>query len=232
MGGAFQFLDIIIFALVAAFLVMRLRSVLGRRTGQEQPPPKDAFGRTKQVEAAEKKGDDKVVRLPGREAAEAPCAPEEVEDTSPLGAGLAKIRRADRNFDLDSFISGARTAFDMVVSSYAAGDTDTLQPLLSEDVYDNFARAIADREDQGHILETTLVGIRSAEAIEASMSRTVASVTIKFVSEQINVTRDEDGKAVDGDATKVSKVTDIWTFARDTTSRNLNWTLVATEAPN
>lgn len=228
MGQAFQFLDIIIFALLAAFLVMRLRSVLGRRTGHERPPPKDAFGRTKKVEGPEK-GDDKVVQLPGREAAEAPA---EVEDADPFSAGLAQIRRADRNFDLDQFIAGARTAFDMIVTSYAAGDTDTLQPLLSEDVFDNFARAIADREDQGRVLETTLVGIRSAEAIEASMSRTTASVTIKFVSEQINVTRDEDGGVVDGDATSVAHVTDIWTFARDTASRNPNWILVATESPN
>ncbi len=231
MGQAFQFLDIIIFALLAAFLVMRLRSVLGRRTGHERPPPKDAFGRTKKVEGPEK-GDDKVVQLPGREAAEVPCEPAEVEEADPLAAGLAQIRRADRQFDLDQFLGGARTAFDMIVASYAAGDTDTLQPLLSEDVFDNFARAIADRGDQSHVLETTLVGIRSAEAIEASMSRTVASVTVKFVSEQINVTRDEDGGVVDGDATRVADVTDIWTFARDTASRNPNWILVATEAPN
>lgn len=231
MGQAFQFLDIIIFALLAAFLVMRLRSVLGRRTGHERRPPEDTFGRAKKVEGSEKR-DEKVVRLSGHDATEASREPVDVEQTDALAAGLAKILHADRKFDLDRFMAGASQAFDMIVVSYASGDTDTLKPLLSEDVFDNFARVISERESEGWVLETTLVGTRSVEAIEASMSRTVASVTVKFVSEQINVTRNENDEIVEGDATRVANVTDIWTFARDTVSRNPNWLLVATGAPN
>ncbi len=228
MGEAFPFLDIIIFAIIAAFLVMRLRSVLGRRTGHERRPPKDAYT-AKKVEGKEA-GDDTVVQLPEREAAEARRGAVEADD--PLAAGLTQIRIADRNFDVEKFCAGSRTAFEMVVTSYAAGDTDTLKPLLSKDVFDNFARAITEREGKGHVLETTLVGIRSADVIEASMSDSTAVIAIKFVSEQINVTRDVDDEVVDGDASRVTSVTDIWTFARDAKSRNPNWTLIATDAPN
>ena len=209
--------------MIAGFLVLRLRGVLGRRTGSERPP-RDPFGKPRP-----EKGSDTVVALPNRARAD---AAEAGDPDDPLTGGVAQIRSADPSFDPDGFVAGGRGAFEMIVTSFSAGDTETLRPLLSDEVFDNFNQAITARAEQKQNLETTLVGIRSADLIEASMDGRVAFLTIKFVSEQINVTRDEQGEAVDGDASHVATVTDIWTFARNTRSRNPNWTLVATDSQN
>ncbi len=224
-----QFIDILIFAMLAAFLVFRLRNVLGRRTGSERPPF-DPYSRTgaKRPEAPEAAADDTIVSLPG------PALPQEeaVDPNDPVAVGIAKIRSADASFDKDGFIEGARGAFDMIVASYAAGDRETLRPLLSDEVYENFAGAIIDRAEKNHTMETTLVGIRDAGIVEATMDGRVAFVTVKLVSEQIEVERDAAGEVVSGNPSRVATVTDIWTFARNTRSRNPNWTLVATDASN
>lgn len=224
-----QFIEIVIFAMLAAFLVFRLRSVLGRRTGNERPPF-DPYSRSgnNQAEAPEPGNDDTVVSLPDRSRPQQ----EPVDPADSVAVGVAKIRDADPAFDGDQFLEGARAAFEMIVTSYAAGDRETLRPLLSDEVYENFAGAIIDRADKGHTLETTLVGIRDTAIVEASMDGRVAFVTVKFVSEQIEVERDSAGEVVGGDSSRVATVTDIWTFARNTRSRNPNWTLVATEASN
>lgn len=227
--------DLIIFAMVAAGTVLWLRSVLGRRTGHERPPT-DPYSRESPPEHGDQPS-DRVVALPDRKSAkqnqdEQSAAGDTGQEQDPLQAGLSQIRLADPEFDSEGFVSGARSAFEMIVNSYAAGDVDTLRPLLSDEVYDNFARVIEERQADNLQLETTLVGIRGATLIEASMDGRVAFVTVKLVSEQINVTRDSASEVVDGDPSQVSTVTDIWTFARNTRSRNPNWTLVATDAPN
>jgi predicted lipid-binding transport protein (Tim44 family) len=222
-----QFIEIVIFAGIAAFLVFRLRSVLGRRTGTERPPF-DPYSRQDDArpDSAEASNDDTVVSLPDRMREEA------VDPNDPVAVGLANIRSADSAFDKAQFLEGARAAFDMIVASFAAGDRETFRPLLSDEVYENFAGAIIDRADKGHTMETTLVGIRSADLVEATMDGRVAFLTVKIVSEQIEVVRDTAGEVVSGDPARVATVTDIWTFARNTRARNPNWTLVATDASN
>ena len=223
-------LDLLIFAIFAAILVFRLRSVLGRRTGNERPPTERNArrGGHRPAPAADNANDENVVALPDREPDDAFV--EQAEGA--LGENLRKIRSADSSFNSEKFIEGSREAFEMIVTSFAAGDRETLRPLLSDEVYENFAGAIVERADKGHTMEMTLVGIRSSEIIEASMDSRVAFVTVKFVSEQIEVTRDSSGEVTEGDPTRVTPVTDIWTFARNTRSRDPNWTLVATEATN
>ncbi len=223
-------IDLLLFALIAAFLVFRLRSVLGRRTGNERPPiePNARRGGQRPAPAADNGNDENVVALPERQSEDTFI--EEAEGD--LGENLRKIRSADSSFNTEQFLEGARAAFEMIVTSFATGDRETLRPLLSDEVYENFAGAIVERADQGNVMEMTLVGIRSSDIIEASMDGRVAFVTVKFVTEQIEVTRDSAGEVISGDPTRVTTVTDIWTFARNTRSRNPNWTLVATEAPN
>ncbi|MFQ5773806.1 MAG: Tim44/TimA family putative adaptor protein [Kiloniellaceae bacterium] len=239
MSDGFQFLDIVLFAAIAAFFVLRLRSVLGKRTGHEKRPNYDRLGKRK-GEPAE---DEKVIPLPdrsasgkggepGEEGEEAPAAAAEGEELAPVAAGLTQIKLADKNFDEEQFLSGARAAFEMTVSAYAQGEKRALRPLLSNDVYDEFAGAIEERQKAGHTLETTLVGTDEAAIVEAELQGRTAFVTVKFVSQQINVVRDQDGNVVDGDPNQVTKITDIWTFARNTRSRDPNWTLVATQSPN
>jgi predicted lipid-binding transport protein (Tim44 family) len=118
----------------------------------------------------------------------------------------------------------------MILDAYAKGDSQTLKPLLNPEVFANFSQAIRDREQAGETLEDTLVGIKSAEIVEAYLDGRTVNVTVKFVSEQINVTRDESGDVVDGNPNAVIEVTDFWTFARDAKSRDPNWTLVATNS--
>ncbi len=222
----FQFFDIVLLAMVAAFIILRLRSVLGRRTGHEQRPPPMS-----PRQAPEARSEDNVIQLPDAAGRDGAAEPGVAED-SPAAAGLAKIRMADRSFDTANFLAGAGAAYEMIVKAFAEGDVATLERFLSDDVLQRFKRVIDEREANGHTHETTIVGVRSADVIEADLVGTVAEITVKFVSDLINVTRDKDGVVVAGDPTAVDEVVDIWTFSRDTTSRDPNWTLVATRVPN
>jgi predicted lipid-binding transport protein (Tim44 family) len=227
MGGGFQFLDIILFAVIAVFLVVRLRSVLGRRTGTEQR--RDPF--------AGAPANDQPVRREAPVAvpdlsAKPTITPAPEAPATPVAAGLAQIRQADPNFDAAHFIAGCRAAFEMIVGAYAAGDATILRPLLSDEVFANFNGAIEERRKAGQTHTTTVVGIRGVDLLEADLQGRNAMLTVKIVSDQINVTRDSADRVVDGDPTAVATVTDIWTFARNTRSRDPNWTLVATRSPN
>lgn len=218
-------IDIILIALVAVFLVLQLRRVLGRRHGEERQRP-DPFT---PPEAG--RGDDKVIDLPRREQPD-PALPRGVDVVSkggPAETGIARIKIADSAFDPRGFVQGARQAFEMIVSAFAQGDTKTLRPLLSDEVYERFTAAIRQRQDSQETLETGLVGFEKSEIVAAEMRGSEARVTVKFVSEQINVTRSADGLIVDGNPNEVTRITDTWTFARDTREDNPNWLLVATE---
>jgi len=236
-------IDIIIFAMVAAYLVFRLRNVLGRRDGsegdgdyrdpfQDKPETPDS---SRDDAWADPDRDDNVVHLTDRtdqSPDDAPIHPAstDVPEDDELQQGIAAIQKLDSTFDAESFLDGACAAFDMILGAYASGDTDTLKTLLSADVYGNFSQAIRDREQAGEILEDTLVGIDKAVMLEAYVEDRSAFVTVKFISQQINATRDENGDVVDGDPHKVIGVTDFWTFTRDTKSSDPNWALVATQS--
>ena len=235
MGDGFQFIDIILFALVAGFLILRLRSVLGRRDGHQGRTP-DPFAPQPKPEH----GDEKVVRLPDRPAdraeqrterpVDAPAAvpAEPAAAHGPLDAGLTQIKIADSRFDIDEFISGARAAFELILTAYWAGESEALKPLLSPEVYANFAHSINERQSANQRLDAKLVSIKPPEAVEAYMAGRTAHVTVKFVSEQISALYDALGDLIDGDPKTVAEVTDFWTFARDTRSPDPNWILVAT----
>jgi predicted lipid-binding transport protein (Tim44 family) len=225
MSGGLGFIDIILFAMLAAFLIYRLGSVLGKRTGNEQERP-DLFGAGVKREA---KQEENVVSLPERDA-EPVVEPEQL--VSPLDEGLAAIRSVDQNFDPGVFAQGANAAFEMIVEGFARGDTETLRNLLSDEVFSNFATAIQEREAANQSHETTIVGVETAEIVEAELDNWTALVTMKYVSEQVNVTRDEDGSVADGDPIAVLRITDIWTFAREVNSSDPNWALVATRSPD
>jgi len=234
MGDGFQFLDIVLFAMVAAFLVLRLRSVLGKKTGHQEPR-QDPISRRQQD--AQKDGN--VVELPNRykdgpddmaEPMDDPVA--NLDPNDPLASGITQIRIADSSFHPVEFANGARAAFEMIVQAFAEGDTKTLENLLAEDVFENFNEAIVARREANEKLETKIIGISSADVVEAAMDGRNAMVTVKFVSEQVNVTHDAEGRVVDGDPNQVTEITDIWTFSRDTKSSDPNWKLVETSSQN
>jgi len=245
MGDGFYFIDILIFAMIAAFLVYRLRSVLGRRTGEERQRP-NPFAAPRPGQARDPDA-DKVIPMPDRGpgdrggAPDPPAPPPAVPAAAPaatsnepasLAAGLAQVHAADPSFEEKSFLQGATAAFEMIVTAFAKGDTPTLRPLLSDDVHDSFAGAIRERASRGETLETRIERLRDADLIEARVDGRTALITIKFVSDQINATRDAQGTVLDGHADHAQEVVDIWTFARNTRSRNPNWTLVETRVPN
>jgi predicted lipid-binding transport protein (Tim44 family) len=228
MGDLPHYFDIILFAMIAAFLVLRLRSVLGRRTGQERRP--DPVLRRAEASTADKptadKLADKVVSLGNRNQA----APPPIITAPPdaVASGLERIRAADPGFDPAQFLEGARLAFEMVVGAFALGDKSRLHSLLSDEVYRPFATAIDERTAAGETLETRIIGLKRLDITEAGLAGRIARVTVKFVSDQINVLRAHDGSIVDGDPDHPIEKTDFWSFTRDTGSSDPNWVLVAT----
>ena len=239
MSNGFQFIDIIFFALIAAFLILRLRNVLGRRDGHEGGF-RDPFSRNQsqdnKPEAANESAQDNVIPLPDQHQQDDDFAPETVaeappvDESDPLAVGLSQIMQADPSFSSNDFLSGARIAFEIILGSFAAGDTKSLKPLLSAEVFGNFAKSIQSREVAGETMDETLVGIKKAELMEAFTEGSTAHITVKFVSEQINAVRDENGDVVDGDPNTIITVTDFWTFARDVRARDPNWMLAATRS--
>jgi predicted lipid-binding transport protein (Tim44 family) len=226
----------IIFLALAVVIFWRLRSVLGQRTGRERPPY-DPYSAREPVRPAP----EKVVALPKRPSETAapkpaePAAPGErwkgiAEPNSSLAAGLDAIAGADAGFDPAHFLTGARAAYEMIVNAYAAGDRRTLKGLLAREVYDGFDNAIGEREKRGQTVENRFVSIDAAAITGAELRGKTAQVTVRFQSKLVTATRDKSGNVVDGNADKLTDVNDVWTFARDTSSRDPNWKLVATEA--
>jgi predicted lipid-binding transport protein (Tim44 family) len=219
---------------VAVLIFLKLRSVLGQRTGRERPPY-DPYSAPDPVRNSSA---DKVVTLPQRsgdtarpvEATEAPdrfagfAAP-----GSPVARGLDAIAAADKSFDVKQFTAGARAAYEMIVTAYAAGDRRSLKNLLAREVYDGFEAVIRDREARGESVETRFVSIDATEITNAELRGKMAQLTLRFVSQLVSATRNRNGNVIDGSADAVTRVTDVWTFAREVTSRDPNWNLVATE---
>lgn len=223
MNDGFHALDIVFFAAVAVFLILRLRNVLGRRTGAERPPPDWTTG-APPPPVRESAGDNVIDLSQARKPnGDAPAV-------GPVGRGEAAIRAYDPTFTTEGFLDGARMAFEMIVAAYAAGDKKALRPLLADAVHASFCQAIDARARAGEELSTELMGIRSAAVTEATMVGPVARVTVRFLSEQINVLRSLDGRVIEGDPSRIAESVDEWTFSRDTRARDPNWQLAATRA--
>jgi predicted lipid-binding transport protein (Tim44 family) len=228
----------IIFLALAVFIFFRLRSVLGQRTGRERPPYDPYSAR----DAVRSPASDKIVTLPQRPAEPAVSRPAEpaqppadrwkdvAESGSSVAAGLDAIAAADPSFDAKHFITGARAAYEMIVTAFAEGDRRQLRSLLSREVYDGFDAAIGERESRGETAESRFVSIDGSTITAAEQRARTAQITVRFVSKLISVTRGRTGDVIDGNAEKVTDVTDVWTFAREVSSRDPNWKVVATEA--
>jgi predicted lipid-binding transport protein (Tim44 family) len=231
----------IIFALLAVFVVWKLRSVLGTRNGAEKPPG-NPFARRAPGGLGPRAGDpasdsiSRVIPLPG--AAEPPvaAAPDKgdrwkpyAEPGSPAWAGLDCIAAADPAFAIKPFMEGAKAAYEMIITAFAEDKREVLSNLLSPSVFESFAAALTEREKRGEKVTTTFVSIDKLVIEEASLRGKTADITIHFTSEMITATRDQAEKVIDGSADKVVQVDDVWTFTRDTGSRDPNWKLAATE---
>jgi len=225
----FQFLEIVLFGLLAGFMAFRLYTVLGRRTGHERsrddqlrlpdgaqpnpkapPPPKAATAK------------DNVVTLPERPGSSS------VGATGSLARALMDVKLGDRSFDAEKFLGGARGAYEMIVTAFARGDRGALHDLLSDEVFDTFDKSIRARESKKERMDFTFLALKSARITGAEMKGRIADVTVTFESKVMSACYDSSGTLIEGDPKTPREVTDIWTFARDTQSSDPNWVLVAT----
>lgn len=222
-----------IFFLVAAIVIFfQLRNVLGRRTGNERPPFDPYSTSRKPSEAS---ANENVVSLPRKKGANEGESSYAAIDAfaapgTQLNTGLRAVRDLDPSFDPKTFVDGARMAYEMIVMAYADGDRKTLKNLLSREVYDGFVAAISERESRSEKIQSSFIGINKAEISSAEIKGTEAHVTLRIISELISATLNKSGEVIDGDPETVAEVKDVWTFARDSRSRDPNWKLVATEA--
>ncbi|QYU67618.1 Tim44/TimA family putative adaptor protein [Leptolyngbya sp. 15MV] len=223
MSGGFP-IDLILFAMVAAFLVLRLRSVLGRRTGFERPRREGPGAYDPAQRPAELGGE-----LPAPAAAADSTRRIVPDPRSPVGAALVRIRGVDSSFDPEGFLHGAEGAFRMVVDAFAKGDRQTLRMLLSDETYAGFEGEITRREQAGETQRSEVRAMQETRIEAADLRGTVADVTVRFVSDQVNLTTGRDGAVVAG-AEAVTELTDIWTFQRDLRSEDPTWKLVATRS--
>jgi predicted lipid-binding transport protein (Tim44 family) len=235
-----EFFDIynLIFLAAAVAIFLRLRSVLGKRTGNERQPYDPYTAQPGPAKRAD--GRDNVVSLPRQPTAERAggSAPVDLDERlegvakrgTPLWENLRKVVESDPAFEPKSFVSGASMAYEMIVTAFAGGDRQTLRPLLSPDVFEGFEAAITEREAKGQTMATTLIGIEKIAITDAALKGDIARVTVRIDSQMITATYDKGGALVDGDPNKVVDVVDVWTFERAVTARDPNWALVATES--
>jgi predicted lipid-binding transport protein (Tim44 family) len=232
--------------IVAVVVILKLRSVLGRRTGDEEARV-ERFRAERAQQGAPTTSSDNVVAMPRRDGVATVPATEETQTdaeerikTYPgveaaARTGLIDIARLDPAFDPDTFIRGAKQAYEMIVTAFAEGNRKLLKDLLSRDVYDGFTRAITDRESRAEQVDQSFVGIDKADILESEVKSGIASITVRFVSQLISATRDKAGAIINGDTQRIKEVTDIWTFSRDISSAkaraNPNWRLIATQSP-
>jgi len=211
MQGSFPF-DLILFGMVAAFLVLRLRSVLGKRQGFERPP-----------------AESRATPVPvGREAPRAP-SPAGPALTGAAAQSIGRIRAVDPAFDPAAFLGGAEGAFRMIVQAFAAGDRQTLRSLLSDETYAGFEQAIAQRENEGQTQRTEIRAVNGVSVDSADLRGTIADVTVRFVTDQVNLTMARNGEVVTG-SDAITELTDLWTFQRDLADKDPTWRLVATRS--
>ena len=206
-----QFVDILIFAIIAIFLIMRLRSILGSRDGFEQTQAKNSsFQSAEQSQSAQN-----IIPLHG----------EPVHTT-----GLDAVRQADKTFSDDSFMQGAAAAFPMILTAFAEGDLASLRRLLGYDLNQEFTESINQRNNNNDELDITIHELQDVELLDGEVSDTIASVTVKFTSVQSRILKDSSGEQIEDESFTDTQMTDIWVFERDVSLSDPNWKLVETRA--
>jgi predicted lipid-binding transport protein (Tim44 family) len=213
-------IQLLVLAGVAIFLILKLRSVLGTREGFEKPPLP---------------ADEARPRLARRDLEVVEGGPDRditdhVPDGSPAAKALAAMKMAEPGFSVNTFLSGARGAYEMILMAYEKGDLSPVVPFLSPDVYESFQAAVDAREEQGLSVEATFVGLRELVLQEATFDRTTreGQVTVRFTGELTSVIRNRTGEIVEGSPTEIKRQRDVWTFARKMGADDPNWLLVAT----
>lgn len=226
MSEGFPYADIVILALVAGFILLRLRSILGQKNDNDKPD----FLQSSKISVI--KDPDPIVQLSDKS-----LKPRPLVDLDPYASTLSDnnvlqaikdIKAKDPLFNATSFIEGAKMAFEMVFDAFAKGDKQTLSMLLSQEIYNDFLRHIEEREKQENKTETTLLAVKVQEISRANLDRNIVRFGVRFESEQVTIERAKNGEIVSGDPSDVQHVDDEWVFERDITSKNPNWKIIET----
>lgn len=217
-------IQLLVLAAVAVFLVLKLRSTLGTRTGYE--PPNDARMPGAPADDSIDSGPFEVIEGGGIDQDIA----DHVDIDSDAGQALTAMKRLEPDFNVSEFLSGARQAYEMILMAYENGDLETLQQFLAPDVYAGFEQAVEARAEQGLTVDARFVGVRELKLKDAKFDDydNTGELEIRFVGELVSVVKDANGEIVEGDPQSIQRQTDLWTFARTMGSDNPNWLLVAT----
>lgn len=219
---------LIVFAVLAVFVIWRLRSVLGVRIEREDAPTRAFERRVSPVGSSPLPGAAPLEPKPAARSSAERWDGVAAKGVPAAWSGLDAIAAADPRFDGKAFLDGARRAYEMIVVAFAKGDRDRLRTLLSQDAFDGFAAEISRREAAGDTLETAVVAIDSATVEDARATPGANEVTVRFVTRLMSVHKDRTGETLDGGHTR--RVVENWTFARKTDAADPNWKLVATKA--
>lgn len=232
MSEAFPYADIVILALIAAFILLRLRSVLGQRNGHENP---DFFRPKQNDEATPSKKPDAIIQLVEKTIKPRMAQPEQEHDPylaklegTALVQTISEIKAIDPLFNVTTFLDGAKMAFEMIFDAFTKGEKQTLSMLLSEEIYNDFVRSIEEREKSDARLETTLLSVTPQEITKINLDKNIARISVSFESEQVTVERNRNGEIIGGNPSDVEHIIDEWTFERDVTSKNPNWKIIET----
>ena len=202
MSEAFQYLDILILAIIAGIVLLRLRSVLGRRTGHEKTD-KSSFN----YETPQQTQTEKVIEI--KPETDAPS-------------------REDGWFDKDDFLKGASNAYETIVTNFENGNKEALKPLLSSDVMDSFSSVIDERNSKSESVEFNFIGIEKSEIVHKDLKKNPMEVSVRFISEMITCIKNSKDEVISGSLNQVQKITDVWTFEKNQKSKGSNWLLAAT----
>ena len=230
MSDSFPYLDIVLIAMFAAFVALRLRSVLGRRTGSERGPSQETQRRYNDSADPEKPSD--FTEDPDQ-GTDAPAADYRMvlNPSSRAFGGIEAIRDVDPSFDIDQFVAGARGAYDLILNAFWSGNLEDMKPFASESVHQDFVNALAALEDENQSLHNQLERVRKIEVRDARLEDGKrAEITLAFTSDVLLVTKDDEGRIIAGDPVDPAEVIDIWTFERVLGSDDPNWVLVATDS--
>ena len=213
---------IVILALVAVFVGLRLYSVLGERTGHEQPILKPA-----DPEQADARVEPKVVPRPAM--AGTPVDADDLAYLPTAGPGIRALLAADATFDVARFLEGSKSAYRLILESFWKGDLEAMRPFVDAHVYQTFADAVEQRSKDGLVLDNRLVAIEQAVIASSELTGSVALVTVRFEADIAAVTRNAAGDVVAGSLSDAVQTRDRWTFRRDVAQRDPNWLLVETD---
>lgn len=215
-------IQLLVLAGIAVFLILKLKNVLGTRSGYEAPPVVKADP----DKPVPRKGFEVIEGGPDRDITD------HVPDASPAAAALTAMKVAEPSFSLTEFLGGARGAYEMIVMAFETGKIDDVKAFLAPEVFHSFSTAVAEREAQGYTVEAKFLGVRETGVNDATFDTTSkeGDIVVRFIGELNSVVKNGQGEVVEGTSTEIKRQRDIWTFSRRMGSDDPNWLLVATEA--